>query len=51
MSWQAGGPLGGFAEVGELGGDVGANGGLERDDVVQNTQGVFAHFFAGEKLG
>jgi hypothetical protein len=36
--------------VGELGGHVGADGGLEGDDVVQNTQGVFAHFFAGEKL-
>ena len=32
-SWQAGGPLGRFAEVEELGGDVGANGGFERDDV------------------
>jgi hypothetical protein len=29
---QAGVPFGGFAEVGEFGGDVGADAGLERDN-------------------
>ena len=48
---QAGSPFNGFAEVGELCGDVGADGCLQRDYVVQNPEGVFAHFFAGEKLG
>ena len=37
--------------MGELCGDVGADGCLQRDYVVQNPEGVFAHFFAGEKLG
>jgi hypothetical protein len=36
--------------VGEFGGDVGADGGLEGDDVVEDAQGVFAHFFAGEEF-
>ena len=48
---QAGGPFGGFAEMGQLGGDVGTDGGLERNDVVQDVEGVFAHVFAGEKSG
>jgi hypothetical protein len=47
---QAGGPFDGFAEVGEFGGDVGADAGLEGDDVVQDAQGVLAHLFAGEEL-
>jgi len=50
LASEAGGPLGGFADVRKLGGDVGANGGLEGDDVVQDAEGVFAHFLAGEKL-
>jgi len=37
--------------VGQLGGDVGADGCLEGDDVVQNAEGVLARFFAGEELG
>ena len=45
------GPFGGLAEVGELGGDVGVDRGLEGDDVVQNAEGVLAHFFAGEEFG
>ena len=51
MSAQAGGPLGGFAEVREFCGDVGMNGYLERNDVVQDAEGVFAHFLAGEEFG
>ena len=43
-SWQAGGQFDGFAEVGELGGGGGADGGPERDDLVQDMKGVFAHF-------
>ena len=37
--------------MGELGGDVGADGGMNRDDVVQDAQGVLAHFGASEKFG
>jgi hypothetical protein len=46
-----GGPFGGFAEVGELGGDVGANGVLKRDDVVEDAEGVLAHFLASKEFG
>lgn len=49
-SFHAGGPFDGFAEVGDFGGDVGADSGLEWDDVVENSQSVLAHFLAGEKL-
>ena len=48
---EAGGPFDGFAEAGEFGGDIGADGGLERDDVVEDAEGVFAHFLAGEEFG
>lgn len=48
---QPGGPFGGFAEVGELGDDVGADGILEGDDFVQDPERVLAHFFAGEQFG
>ena len=47
---QPGGPFGGLAEVRQLGGDIGANGGMEGDGLFQAPEGVFAHFFAGEKF-
>ena len=37
--------------MGELGSDVGADGGLEGDDIVEDAEGVFSHFVAGEELG
>ena len=37
--------------MGEFGGDVRADGGLEGDDVVQDAEGVLTHFFAGEEFG
>jgi hypothetical protein len=49
-SGQAGSPFGGLAEVGNLGGDIGANGGLEGDDIVQNAQSVLTHFFASKQF-
>ena len=49
-SGEAGGPFDGFAEVRQLGSDVGAEGGLEGDDVTQNAEGIFAHFRGGEEL-
>jgi hypothetical protein len=36
--------------VRQLGGDIGANGGMEGDGLFQAPEGVFAHFFAGEKF-
>jgi hypothetical protein len=39
-----------LAEVGEFGGDVGADAGVCGDVLVENSEGVFAHFFAGEKF-
>jgi hypothetical protein len=39
VSGQAGGPFDGSAKVREFGGNVGADGSLEGDDVVENAQG------------
>ncbi len=50
MLSQAGGPFGGLAEVGEFGGDIGANRRLERYDCVEDPDGVFTHLGAGEEL-
>lgn len=51
VAGQWGGPFDGGAEVGQLGGDVGAEAVVELPVFAQNTDGVFAHFLAGEKFG
>jgi hypothetical protein len=48
---EAAGPSGCASEVGELGGNVGADGGLKVDNVLQNAEGILAHFLASEELG
>lgn len=51
VEMQAGSPSDGLAKAGQFSGNIGEDGGLKWEDLVQDAESIFAHLFAREQLG